>query len=248
MKRTIIINSKYKCLQRWIETLPDIFAVEGQEIKRGRNIIKTFTAPTGMVVNVKYYHSPRALNKFVYSFGIRSPKGERAYKFAQILLQNGFETAENIAYIEERRFGILKGSYFISIQIPYNHLMKEWANAIEGTYDDFAKAFAYYTAKLHEAGILHLDYSPGNILWDIINNEYHFALVDINRMYFGKVSVKNGCASFARLWGPDHFFIMIAKEYAHARNLDERLCVELVMKYRKQFWERYHSKHPVNKE
>lgn len=47
-------------------------------------------------------------------------------------------------------------------------------------------AFAEFTARLHEAGILHLDYSPGNILYDKIGEEYHFSLVDINRMHFGE--------------------------------------------------------------
>lgn len=47
-------------------------------------------------------------------------------------------------------------------------------------------AFAEFTARLHEAGILHLDYSPGNILYDKIGEEYHFSLVDINRMHLAK--------------------------------------------------------------
>ena len=45
---------------------------------------------------------------------------------------------------------------------------------------------------------MHRDYSPGNILFDKIDGEYHFMLVDINRMSFGKISIDMGCANFAR--------------------------------------------------
>ena len=44
-----------------------------------------------------------------------------------------------------------------------------------------------YTAVMHEREVLHLDYSPGNILWDKDDEGYHFTVVDINRMRFGKV-------------------------------------------------------------
>ena len=73
-------------------------------------------------------------------------------------------------------------------------------------------AFAEFTARLHEAGILHLDYSPGNILYDKIGEEYHFSLVDINRMHFGEVDIKKGCANFAPFMGGRRpFFILLGK-------------------------------------
>ena len=53
---------------------------------------------------------------------------------------------------------------------------------VEGN-EDKLSAFARYTAALHKAGILHLDYSPGNILiHQNETNEYSFSLVDVNRM------------------------------------------------------------------
>ena len=111
--------------------------------------------------------------------------------------------------------------------------------------EDVVTAFAEFTARLHEAGILHLDYSPGNILYDKIGEEYHFSLVDINRMHFGEVDIKKGCANFARLWGQTPFFILLGKEYARSRGMDEEECVRLVLHYRKKFWNRYRRRHQV---
>lgn len=110
---------------------------------------------------------------------------------------------------------------------------------------DLIIAFAQYTANLHQAGIMHRDYSPGNILFDRIDGEYHFMLVDINRMTFGEISVDMGCANFARLWGQKAFFEMLAKEYAKARHADEAHCVERVLACRKKFWTYFAKKHMV---
>ena len=69
--------------------------------------------------------------------------------------------------------------------------------------EDILRAFARFTARVHEAGFLHVDYSPGNILFRKGAQGIDFCLVDINRMHFGLVSVRSGCENFARLWGGD---------------------------------------------
>lgn len=91
------------------------------------------------------------------------------------------------------------------MQSPYQRNFYEFGNADVERCKDLIIAFAQYTANLHQAGIMHRDYSPGNILFDQIDGEYHFMLVDINRMTFGEISVDMGCANFARLWGQKAF-------------------------------------------
>ena len=141
--------------------------------------------------------------------------------------------------------GLICHSYFMSIQSPYRYNFCQFGNADIKSCEDVVTAFAEFTARLHEAGILHLDYSPGNILYDKIGEEYHFSLVDINRMHFGEVDIKKGCANFARLWGQTPFFILLGKEYARSRGMDEEECVRLVLHYRKKFWNRYRRRHQV---
>ncbi len=99
-------------------------------------------------------------------------------------------------------------------------------------------ALGAYTAKLHEQGIYHLDYSAGNILVGKKNGRYHFSLIDINRMYFGRVGIKKGCRNFARLWGSDSDFDLIIGEYAEKRGFDKARCMKLALKYRDRFWEK----------
>ncbi|MEG1546861.1 MAG: lipopolysaccharide kinase InaA family protein, partial [Bacteroides sp.] len=195
----ITVNPKYEFLREYIVRLPGTFENEGVEIYSGRNLIKVMTID-GLEINVKRYGIPALINRLVYS-SFRMSKGKRAFTYPSTLLQKGFETPEPIAYIEERENNLIGYSYFISLQSPYKRTFYEFGDADVENCRDIVIAFARYTASLHEAGILHQDYSPGNILFDEIDGEYHFSLVDINRMRFGKVSIKEGCANFARLWG-----------------------------------------------
>nr|WP_203558434.1 lipopolysaccharide kinase InaA family protein [Bacteroides sp. 519] len=237
------MNPKYTILESFINSIPQIFQDEGKEIYGGRNLIKVFSY-NGLEINVKRYAIPNVFNRFIYSF-IRKPKGLRAYTYPKTLLDKGFETPEPIAYIENRKAGLIEYSYFISIQSPYKFRFYQFGDANAEEYKDIIVAFAHYTARLHEAGILHKDYSPGNILFDKIDGEYRFSLVDINRMRFGKVDLETGCANFARLWGQIPFFEILASEYAKARNADEAYCRKQIMYYRKRFWKRYAKRHQV---
>lgn len=237
------INPAYEYLRGFIESLPVCFESEGRTIYASRNIIKVMSVE-GLELNVKRYGIPAFFNRIIYSL-FRSPKGKRAYTYPQILLSKGFETPIPVAYIEQRVGGLIQYSYFISLQVPYQRNFYEFGDADIATCRDIVIAFARYTAALHEAGIMHKDYSPGNILFDEVDGDWHFSLVDINRMYFGEVSVKEGCANFARLWGQKSFFVLLAEEYAIARGADKEQCVKWVLAYRKKFWMRYQRRHSM---
>lgn len=239
----IMINPKYKRLQDYIKSIPSIFETEGREIYSGRNLIKVMQVE-GVEINVKRYEIPAWPNRIIYSF-FRKPKGERAFLYPQILLAKGFETPEPVAYLEMRKGGLIEYSYFISIQSPYRRNFYEFGDMAIETCRDEVIAFAKYAAALHEADILHRDFSPGNILFDKIDGEYHFSLVDINRMSFGEVDVKTGCANLARLWGQKSFFDLLAREYAAARSADVNECRQWVMDYRRKFWSRFAKRHKV---
>lgn len=239
----VLINPLYNHLADFINNIPERFEDQGKVIYSGRNLIKVMTLD-GVELNVKRYAIPAFVNKIAYSF-FRVPKGKRAFTYPQVLFERGFETPCPIAYVEERKFGLINYSYFISLQSSYSRNFYEFGNADVDQCKDVIVAFARYSAKLHEAGILHRDYSPGNILFEQIDGEYHFSLVDINRMNFGRVSIRQGCANFARLWGKKSFFELLAKEYAKARHADESFCKEHILACRKKFWKNFAKKHIV---
>jgi hypothetical protein len=243
----MLLNPKYTSLREWLERLPEDFEQLGEVIYDKRNQLRVITAPDGTLVNAKRYCVPHAINRVVYSLGIRQPKGRRAFTYPTRLLERGIETPEPIAYIEPRnRCGLLRETYFVSVQSPLRHTLYEFGDAREGTYEEMARELGLFTAMMHEREVLHLDYSPGNILWDKDEQGYHFAVVDINRMHFGKVDIEQGCAALRRLWGPKRFIELIARSYAAARDFDEDEAVSLTMQARTAFWSRYQRRHPVD--
>lgn len=243
MKFRIKIGDGFDHLHTNIEEIPARFESEGRTIHAGRNVIKVMEI-NGMEVNVKRYRIPSLFNKIVYTV-LRKSKGLRAFLYPSILLEKGFETPRPIAYIEERKNGLIHYSYFVSTQCPYTRNFYEFGDADINDCKDVVEAFARYTARLHENGILHHDYSPGNILFEKQEGEYHFSLIDINRMSFCKVNIKKGCANFARLWGQKAFFIHLARTYAQARGADESFCIEYLLQQRSKFWSRYRKRHEL---
>lgn len=254
MKTTIRINPKYEGLREWLKTMPERFESEGREIYNLRNVIKVMDAPGGLMLNVKRYHKPRFPNSLVYSLGLRKAKGRRAFEYPELLQAAGIDTPEPVAYIEQRSGGILGFSFFVSIQCDYGHTMYEVANGRTSDYAPLMEALGQYTARLHDANILHLDYTPGNILWKQDSHGlYHFCLVDINRMHFGEVGILKGCDNIKKMWGSRELISIMVRSYACARGFDENTCEEVVMRQRRNFWRHYKDRDklpfdPLNKD
>ena len=240
------ISPRYEHLRTFIQQIPEVFDSQGEEIYHLRNTIKVMQAPDGTAVNVKRYHVPRGLNRLVYSLGLRKPKGKRAYEYPQTLLDNGIDTPAPIAYIEERRCRLLGYTYFVSIQCDYGHTLYEVADAPEGRYEELALQLADFAATMHEKKIMHKDFTPGNILFYCDDDgQYHFSLVDTNRMHFGPVSIHAGLYNLRRMWGPKRFSELLFRHYAEQRGADARQAVATGMEMRRKFWTTYLKKHDV---
>lgn len=241
--RKIVVNPTYRAYEAFVDRIPEIFKEEGKTIYKARNEIKLFEID-GCLINVKQFKVPLFVNRVIYSV-LRVPKAVRAYENAQILLSKGVETPQPIGYILFRRGGLLHTSYFISFQVEGEALYELGKQPLEQTADIFT-ALGRYIAGLHKAGVWHADLSPGNILYRRIGGEIRFCLLDINRMQFGPVSVRKGCMNFARLWGKEAAFRLMAAAYAEARGADPESCVRRVLKARARFWKKYLRKHTVN--
>lgn len=242
MKTKIVINPKYQHLKEFIGNLHSNFDIQGEVLFGGRNIIRDI--PIGdLRLNVKSFKIPNIINQFVYD-NFRVSKARRSFEYANILLEKNINTPDPIAYIECKQGVRFMQSYYISIQEEFDGLMREFKTGELIGREDLLSQFARFTADMHQKQVLHLDYSPGNILYKKEDQTYHFYLVDLNRMYFGDITMDLGCQSFRRLWGNDEMIRFIASEYAKARNFNEDKCIELTILYHKKFWEYFTKKHP----
>lgn len=237
LKRVIKINPKFKSLLPYLETLDENFAQSGTTIYKDRNEVKVMDW-NGCLINVKKYTIPNVINRVVYTT-LRKPKAVRAYHYADILRENGIATPEPIGYRLEKKGLNLGYSYLVTVHLPSQNMLYEFGEGgIEGR-EDIIKGLGAFAGKLHDAGILHLDFSPGNVLYKRNDEgEIEFNLVDINRLSFGPVSIRKGCASFERLWGGDDFLDLLSESYAEARGEKN---VEMVKKWIHNYHRRYWS-------
>lgn len=226
----VCMNNNYEQYRQFIEEIPDKFDLGGTTIYLARNEIKTFDLGD-IILNVKSYKIPIFINRIIYSW-IRKSKARRAYEYAVELCKRGFKTPTPVAYIETKKGGLLHRSFFISVHEPLDGHMRLFNDGDPDNKgrEELIKEFAQFTAKLHEANILHCDYSPGNILYGKIAEEgeqqYEFSLVDINRMQFKPVSIEMGSKNFSRMRGNEEFFRLVATYYAKARNADVDQCIQ----------------------
>lgn len=240
------IRSEFQLLEAFLSKLPSTFEKNGETIYKSRNELKIFEQD-GYLLNVKRYRKPILANRIAYTF-FRKSKARRAFENAQILLSKGFETPMPVAFIELSEHGLLNESYFVSLHCPYKRLFREFADgsSIQGR-EEVIREFGVLLAQLHEAGILHLDLSVGNVLFEKMSDGYHFSLVDLNRMKFQKILQKQGCQNFERLRGNDDFFRLLAETYAKERGFDEADCIQLVLKAKNKSILHFHRKSEFKK-
>ncbi len=231
----MVINPKYEQLRGWIERLPVDFETEGEIIYNARNQIRRFEVE-GLILCVKRFHRPMLFNRFIYTF-FRPSKAQRSYLNGLYLIEHQIGTPEPVAYIEEHSCGLIAFSYLVTLQSPLTRLNREWTLNYTLELEDTIRPLARFTAQMHESKALHYDFSPGNILWDNIDGEYRFEVIDINRMRIGKpVTLREGAHSLRRLCAKTSFFLTFADEYAQARGFDKDECTRWILHYRDQFW------------
>ena len=239
----IVENPQQIQFSEFVKTIHRQFDKEGSVIYKSRNEIRVFEV-NGTLLNVKKFRTPHLFNRIIYTF-FRLPKAQRSFQYAIRLKEMGIETPEPVAYILTKRGGLLYYSYYISRQVDYNRTMYEFGEGGISGREHILESFAEFTATIHEKGVYHKDYSPGNILFKEENGEVKFCIVDINRMKFGSVPVSRGCANFARLWGQKPLFNLIAKKYAETRQSDVEECMKWVLAARKRFWTKFTKKRPL---
>lgn len=230
------INSNYLDLKTFIEELPIRFAKEGKSIYKVRNEVKIFEIG-GYLLNVKSYKVPNLFNKIAYRY-LRESKAIRAYKYADFLLKNGIETPAPVAWVECHNGGVLKESYFISIQYKHDFTLRD---VLENKVDhktEILNGFVDYTVnKLHKNGVFHLDYSPGNILIREKQDTYSYSVIDLNRMKFLPIDIDKGMENLKQLHTTPENYKIIGRQYGKLLGIDPNTCADKLIEMDNKYQE-----------
>ncbi|MDP3300695.1 MAG: lipopolysaccharide kinase InaA family protein [Sulfuricurvum sp.] len=222
-------QNRYQSLIPSFESIREIFVADDHSIHKARNELKIIELD-GIKTVVKSFKIPHLLNRIVYTY-FRKSKAHKSYHNALRLEELGISTPKPIALIEFYESGLLGESFFIAEYFEYDFTIR--TPLLEPLEDREAifKAFAAYTYGLHQKGVWHLDYSPGNILIKRTSSGYQFSIVDINRMEFRPITPLEGCENFNKLWASDEELEIMGREYARLSGFNVAVTIAEMKKH-----------------
>ena len=196
---------------------------EGDIIFQRRN---TLWLTDGVVV--KQFAVPGLLRGIWYGLFAKS-KARRSYEYA---LRLGGLTPAPIAYREVRVCGVLRESWYACKQLECRHTFSELIHATDYPYrEKILAAIGRYTAQLHKQGILHLDYSEGNILFN--DDGSCVQVIDLNRIRLSKhLTRKQRLLNFERLNIDREALRTMATAYAEAMDEEAQFDAEYIIAHR----------------
>ena len=196
---------------------------EGTVIFERRN---TLRLTDGVVV--KRFAVPNIGKGFIYGLICKS-KARRSYEYA---LRMSNLTPAPIAYREVRICGILRESFYACEASACTRTFNELIGA--PTYphrQEILAAIGRFTATLHQQGILHRDYSGGNILFN--EDGSRVEVIDLNRIRFCKhLSREQRLRNFERLNIDREALTIMATAYAKAMNEEAGQDAQYIITHR----------------
>lgn len=195
-----------------------------------RNIIKIIKYNNQKYV-VKSFKIPHLLNQIVYRF-FRKSKAKRSFDNSLHLKQIGVHTPIPIGYIEFSTLCRFKESFYISKFFDFDFEIR--AVLKDKKFEDrenILKKFIEFSYQLHQKGVYHIDYSPGNILIKKDGDNYVFSIIDVNRMEFLKFDFELRMKNLAKLTNNQKDNLFLAEYYAKVSNLDKNMLFERLQFY-----------------
>jgi hypothetical protein len=236
------ISPKYSSLKEVILDINKNFSSTGESIKSGRNHLKIIDLDNKKFV-VKSFKKPTAIKSYTYG-NIYPSKAKRSFDYANILLSKGIHTPEPVAYIDYYKGLQFQESFYISEYYPYDYDLSVLFTERGDNKTPFKDsevlwtAFIKFTLELHRQGVNHLDYTRRNVLITQKGSEYSFSIVDLNRIDFKSLSLRDRMKSLSRITSDSDLVKMMAKHYSASSNYDYDKCLHLL-----QYFVREHQKY-----
>lgn len=228
--------------RREIGELPEPNRVE--LIYSGRNRLYRVQLPEGAFI-VKCF-APMGLIRSLYYSYMGKTKAERSHRNALELERRGVGVAKSLGYAcFYSTLGLVQRAYYVSVDlgIDSTHLQahaRGWASP-----EGFMPALAEYIALVHQAGVEHLDLSPGNILYRYTEGKgYDFAMVDLNRMKLHSCPLDESTSlrNLTRLMNTRSTTRRLAYYYALARHWSTQEVINELEMLTDGFWDKRHIK------
>lgn len=232
----ITINPRYEHLRPLILKLPASNIVPDHVFCDNRNMV--WQQRLGDVdVVVKRFKRPTLINCFVYTY-LRPNKGIRAYRNAMRLHSLGIDSPEPMACLVQKHHGLVHTVWFMSLFSPATTLHDAYLQSDGQVREHLVKSYLDWAKNLLDHGVLQLDNNSRNTLVSLdADGNYHFALVDINRMRFVKhVTRKQAVAFFNCIYLnlPETFWLLHQYTDIPEDQLQDAMMQSIMIRKRRQ--------------
>lgn len=220
----VVVAPKYKYLDGFFHAVAQGDYPREKVWRNRRNTVELVRVGDTPLV-VKKFKRPTLANCVIYTF-FRKNKAQRAWENARLFQQLGLETAGPVAYMVRKKWGFFHTAWFISEFLPYPEIDEAYkACGSEAEREELMTAFVDYTLHLHALKIVHRDYNRGNILVHKEADGYHFALIDINRLWLRHTpDVMLSMRSLMMLKLEEPELDIVLQKYAEGRGFDVEDC------------------------
>ena len=218
--KTIVDDNRHSALMHSID-LPTC-QTRGDVIYAARNTIFRLV-DDGQPLAVKYFAKSGILKRIIYTF-LRKSKARRSFENSQRLLQLGIGTPQPVGYREVYRGGLIAESFYVCRHIDNCRDLRWWEDGDDS--DVTLPLLAQLMARMHRAGVLHRDFSPGNIVYD---QNHNFYLLDVNRMRFDGGSPAQLLGNFRCINDSEAETFRLARLYAPLSPFADTLGVETIV-------------------
>jgi hypothetical protein len=229
---TVNIKHEFSELKEFAITLPETFDHLGSVIKDNRNIVKKLSTANGTFV-IKNFTGMYFFNRLAYSL-FRKSKAARSYIYSDALKDKGVITPAPVAWIDCYQWGMLMKSYFVSVYYPHETLQQILEYSSKDEKELLYHHLAKFAIRLHSLGVYHVDFSTGNILVEKMNDEYSFALVDLNRIKFQNVSYGKCLKNFSTLDIPKEEMDILISKYARLSDQSPEVSIDMFWMHKKR--------------
>lgn len=186
---------------------------------------------------VKHFATLGLLRRIYYSY-LGVTKAARSYYYAKELLNRGINTPLPLAYTEHRNcFGLIGSCFYSCLYLERAENIHPQMNGWSAP-DSFIEELTSFLTQVHQAGIEHLDLSPGNVLYTNSATAEKFCLVDLNRMRFRSrtLTLRDAARNLARLPVKKSVSRRIARCYASERGWSVEDTIHALETSTNAFW------------
>ena len=156
--------------------LPEVLRQPGEPIKTSSATTVTRHRLAGREFYVKrYLHERRGLAPLAYF--VRASKSRREWKWAARMRQRGVAVVPHLAHGERWSWRGLLGSTLITEGLPGYVVLRSLGTLSS---PELQFALGRFLRRVHDAGVLHLDITPKNILYSAAGHE--FCLMDVDKV------------------------------------------------------------------